>query len=64
MRLLDGEMPAYLLWFVILAWMRDRHPRLIDETTPLGRGRTWLALLLVVIFVLSFIPVPIIVHDG
>ena len=35
------------------------HPRVVDESAPLGRGRLALALLAVVIFVLCFTPVPI-----
>jgi hypothetical protein len=42
--------------------MRDRHPRLIDESTTLGPGRKLVALLLLLIFALSFILVPI--HVG
>ena len=52
------QVPVYTLWFVILLWMRDRHPRLLDETAPLGPGRSLIAFLLVVIFALSFILVP------
>jgi membrane-associated protease RseP (regulator of RpoE activity) len=58
------QAPAYLIWFAILFWMRDRHPPLLDESAPLDPGRRLLALLLLVIFVLSFIPVPLIVIDG
>jgi membrane-associated protease RseP (regulator of RpoE activity) len=53
------QTPAYTVWFVILLWMRDRHPRLLDETSPLGRGRKLLALALLAMFLLSFIPIPI-----
>jgi membrane-associated protease RseP (regulator of RpoE activity) len=59
-----NQTPAYVLWLVILLWMRDRHPRLLDETTPLGRGRKWVALLLLAMFLLSFIPVPITFTGG
>jgi membrane-associated protease RseP (regulator of RpoE activity) len=52
------QFPAYLLWFGILLWMRDRHPRLVDEISPLGAGRFLVAGLLLIIFLLSFIPVP------
>jgi len=58
-QLADGAMPTYLLWFAILAWMRDRHPRLLNEVTPLGRGRKWVAFALFVIFLLCFIPAPL-----
>jgi membrane-associated protease RseP (regulator of RpoE activity) len=50
---------AYSLWLVILLVLRDRHPRLIDESERLGPGRLALAVGLAVIFVLSFIPSPI-----
>jgi len=53
--------PAYLLWFLILLWMRDRHPRLIDETSSIGPGRRLVALLLLLVFIASFMPVPVIV---
>ena len=55
------QVPAYLLWFGILLWMRDRHPRLLDESVPLGPGRKLVALLLLIIFCLSLIPVPIVI---
>lgn len=51
--------PAYVLWFGILLWMRDRHPPLYDEATPLGRGRVWLAVLAGVLFLLTFTAVPL-----
>ena len=53
-----GVLPAYTLWLVILYILRGRHPRLLDETTPLGSGRVAIAILLVAIFVVTFIPVP------
>jgi membrane-associated protease RseP (regulator of RpoE activity) len=56
--LLFSQFPSYLAWFAILVWMRDRHPRLLDETGALGPGRKLIALALLLIFLLSFIPVP------
>jgi membrane-associated protease RseP (regulator of RpoE activity) len=56
--------PAYLLWFLILLWMRDRHPRLTDECEPVGRGRHAVAWILLLILVTSFIPVPLAVRLG
>ena len=50
---------AYSLWLVILLGLRDRHPRLIDESDPLGPGRLALVFALGVIFVLTFIPSPL-----
>jgi membrane-associated protease RseP (regulator of RpoE activity) len=53
------QFPAYVLWFAILIWMRDRHPRLLDEEkVSLGNGRRLLALVLLLMLLLSFIPLP------
>jgi membrane-associated protease RseP (regulator of RpoE activity) len=57
------QFPAYLLWFAILLWMRDRHPRLLDETSPLGSARRLVAALLLLLFLFSFIPVPFVFSD-
>jgi Zn-dependent protease len=54
-----GHFPFYVVWLAILLWMRDRHPRLFDESTPLGAVRKGVAVLLGIIFALSFILVPI-----
>jgi membrane-associated protease RseP (regulator of RpoE activity) len=51
--------PAYTLWFAVLLFMRDRHPRLADEVRPLGGGRKAIAILLALIFLATFIPIPI-----
>jgi membrane-associated protease RseP (regulator of RpoE activity) len=50
---------AYTLWLIILLALRDRHPRLIDESEPLGPGRLALAFALLVIFALTFISSPL-----
>lgn len=52
----------YTLWCLILLWMRDRHPRVSMERDGLGIGRTVLALLLFTLFILTFIPVPLIFY--
>ena len=55
------QVPAYVLWFGILLWMRDRHPRLLDErNVGITPGRKLIALVLLAILLLSFIPVPFI----
>jgi membrane-associated protease RseP (regulator of RpoE activity) len=51
---------AYTLWLVILVLMRGRHPRLFDESDALGPTRRTLAVALVVIFILTFIPMPLV----
>jgi membrane-associated protease RseP (regulator of RpoE activity) len=59
-----GQVPAYLVWFAILLWMRDRHPRLLDESGSIGKGRWLIAGVLLLIFILSFIPLPFYVVEG
>lgn len=60
--LLSRTPSAYTLWLIVLLWLRNRHPRLLDETEPLGAGRLAVAAILGLIFVLSFIPTPIILE--
>lgn len=50
---------GWLVWSVIVLFMRLYHPPVRDETTPLGTGRRLLALVALAIFVLSFMPVPL-----
>lgn len=51
--------PGWLLWFVIVLLMGLRHPPVRHEAKPLGPGRRALAWLALVIFVLSFMPIPV-----
>ncbi len=50
---------GWLFWCVIVLLMGLRHPPVIDEARPLDRRRLLLALLTLVLFALSFMPVPI-----
>jgi len=54
-----ASVSSYTLWLVILLLLRGRHPRLGEEEAPLGRGRIAIAVMLALIFVLTFIPVPL-----
>ena len=49
-------LPQYTLWIVILWILRDRHPTLVDESSELGVARTCIALLLLGIFIVAFVP--------
>jgi len=51
--------PVYFVWLVVSLILRDRHPRLQDETLSLGRVRMLLAVALLLMFIATFIPVPI-----
>jgi membrane-associated protease RseP (regulator of RpoE activity) len=48
-----------VLAVIVLLLKIHRHPRVWDESAPLGRARTWIAAGLVLIFLLCFIPDPV-----
>jgi membrane-associated protease RseP (regulator of RpoE activity) len=52
-------MLGYLLFAVVLLILRFRHPRPFIDLPMIGPGRTIVALIALVIFVLTFIPVPV-----
>ena len=48
-----------LMMVAMLFLLGRRHPRVLYEDEPLGRGRRWLALFALVMFVICLIPIPI-----
>jgi membrane-associated protease RseP (regulator of RpoE activity) len=48
-----------VIMVVMLYLIGPRHPRVIAEHEPLGRGRSTLAILALIMFVLCFTPTPI-----
>lgn len=50
---------GWLLWCAIVLLMGIRHPPVRDERQALGRGRRVLAVICLVIFALTFMPVPV-----
>ena len=54
---------SWLVWtaltVVMLLTFGPRHPRTIDENVPLDKGRLWLALFALVMFVVCFTPAPV-----
>lgn len=55
---------SWLLWaalmIVMLYILGPKHPAVIDEDVPLDRGRIWLAVFAVVMFILCFTPTPLV----
>ena len=49
---------SWLVWAVLIFLFGMRHPAIFDPT-PLGRGRSWLGLVALVILALSFTAVPV-----
>ena len=50
---------GWIVWALLLLALGLKHPRTWDESEPLGRKRTVLALAAAAMFVLSFIPDPV-----
>jgi membrane-associated protease RseP (regulator of RpoE activity) len=53
------EPSPYLVWCVVLLFLRARHPPLLNPYVSLGRTRRWVAVLLLLLFVITFMPVPL-----
>jgi len=50
---------GWFVWALLILLLGLKHPRIIDEELPLSRGRKVIGVLIIVIFVLSFIPDPV-----
>jgi membrane-associated protease RseP (regulator of RpoE activity) len=51
--------PSWILWSILVRVLGRQHPTTLDEEAPVGRGRVWVGVLCLVIFVLCFVPDPI-----
>ncbi len=49
--------PGWFLWGVLLLFLGRRHPPIYDPS-PLDKGRRWLAVLALVVFLLCLAPIP------
>jgi membrane-associated protease RseP (regulator of RpoE activity) len=52
--------PNWILWAILVRVLGRRHPSTIYDDAPVGRARTWIGVLSLVVFVLCFVPDPII----
>ena len=50
---------GWFVWALIILLLGLRHPRVIDEETPLSASRKIMGFMALLIFILSFIPAPI-----
>ncbi|MGE5124740.1 MAG: site-2 protease family protein [Betaproteobacteria bacterium] len=51
--------PNWILWAILLRVLGRRHPTTLDDEAPVGRGRAFVGLLSLVVFVVCFVPDPI-----
>jgi membrane-associated protease RseP (regulator of RpoE activity) len=54
--------PSWILWAVLVRVLGRRHPATLDDEAPLGRARVWVGLLSLAVFVVCFVPDPIVFH--
>ena len=54
---------GWWLWAVILLWLGRVHAEPLDQITQLDTRRRWVALLVIIIFILTFSPVPFMVFN-
>lgn len=57
--LLAWRTPSYLFFGVILLLLGLRHPRTLNNEEPIGKGRFYIGAIALLIFVLSFVPIPV-----
>ena len=55
---------GWWLWALLLLWLGRVHAEPLDQITPLDTGRRLIAALAVIIFILTFSPVPFAVFSG
>jgi membrane-associated protease RseP (regulator of RpoE activity) len=52
--------PSWIVWALLLRVLGRRHPSTLDDEAPVGRGRFWVGLLSLAVFVVCFVPDPIV----
>jgi hypothetical protein len=55
---------GWWVWAVLLLWLGRVHAEPLDQITPLDPTRRLIALLVILIFILTFSPVPFAVFTG
>jgi membrane-associated protease RseP (regulator of RpoE activity) len=57
--------PSWIVWAILVRVLGRRHPPTGDDTLPAGRARAWVGVLSLVVFVVCFVPNPIVFswHD-
>jgi len=50
---------GWFVWAILIGFIGLKHPRILDEDIPISSGRRLIAIAVIVIFILSFIPDPI-----
>jgi len=56
--------PTWIIWAVLAFFLGPRHPPPLNDASRVGPGRTFLGILLLLIFVATFVPVPLVMAPG
>ena len=54
--------PNWILWAIIVRVLGRRHPSTLDDEAPVGPARAWIGVLSLAVFVVCFVPNPIVFH--
>jgi membrane-associated protease RseP (regulator of RpoE activity) len=54
---------GWFVWALLILLLGLKHPRVVDEDVPLSPGRKAVGVLIVLIFLISFIPAPVLGFD-
>jgi membrane protein DedA with SNARE-associated domain len=50
---------GWVVWALLILLLGLKHPRVLDESEKLSRARQVLGIVVIIIFILSFIPAPL-----
>jgi membrane-associated protease RseP (regulator of RpoE activity) len=53
--------PSWILWAILVRVLGRRHPPTLDDYSPVGRARVVVGILSLVVFVVCFVPDPIVI---
>jgi hypothetical protein len=49
---------GWMIWAVLVSLLGIWHPPVVDEGMPLGRARTIIGIVTLLVFILTFMPLP------
>jgi membrane-associated protease RseP (regulator of RpoE activity) len=53
--------PSWILWAILVRILGRRHPPTLDDEAPVGRGRVVVGIVALLVFVVCFVPNPVVV---
>jgi membrane-associated protease RseP (regulator of RpoE activity) len=53
--------PSWILWAILVRILGRRHPPTLDDEAPVGRGRVVLGIVTLLVFLVCFVPNPVVV---